>query len=100
MTEPPTCRRSRSRTLTTRSRRECSYSMMPPDKLRSLALDLNETAPRSPYAPLGASFPAVAARLVAKCRAELPGPAGSYHDNCPVDRQLVAATGLEAAAFS
>ena len=52
--------------------------MMPPDKLRSLALDLNQTAPRSPYAPLGASFPAVAARLVDKCRAELPGRAGSY----------------------
>src|SRR6266478_4624818 len=45
--------------------------MMHPDKLRNLALDLNETAPRSPYAPLGASFPAVAARLVDKCRAEL-----------------------------
>ena len=99
MTEPPTCRRSRSRTLTARSRRECSYSMMPPDKLRSLALDLNETAPRSPYAPLGASFPAVAARLVDKCRAELLGRAGSYHYNCPMDRRFFAASGLEPAAL-
>src|SRR5438093_7055148 len=99
MTEPPTCRRSRWRTLTTRSRRECSYSMMPPDKLRSLALDLNETAPRSPYAPLGASFPTVAARLVDKCRAELVGRAGSYHYNCPMDSRFFAATGLEPAAL-
>ena len=73
--------------------------MMPPDKLRSLALDLNQTAPRSPYAPLGASFPAVAARLVDKCRAELLGRAGSYHYNCPMDRRFFAATGLEPAAL-
>src|SRR5438270_7334918 len=73
--------------------------MMPPDKLRSLALDLNETAPRSPYAPLGASFPAVAARLVDKCRAELLGRAGSYHYNCPMDRRFFAASGLEPAAL-
>src|SRR2546429_5344195 len=99
MTEPPPCRRSRSRTLTARSRRECSYSMMPPDKLRSLALDLNETAPRSPYAPLGASFPAVAARLVDKSPAELLGRAGSYHYNCPMDRRVFAATRLQPAAL-
>ena len=85
--------------MTSRSRRECSYSVMPPDKLRSLALDLNQTAPRSPYAPLGASFPAVAARLVDKCRAELLGRAGSYHYNCPMDRRFFAATGLEPAAL-
>jgi len=85
--------------LTSRSRRECSYLVMPPDKLRSLALDLNQTAPRSPYAPLGASFPAVAARLVDKCRAELLGRAGSYHYNCPMDRRFFAATGLEPAAL-
>ena len=72
---------------------------MPPDKLRSLALDLNQTAPRSPYARLGASFPAVAARLVDKCRAELLGRAGSYHYNCPMDRRFFAATGLESAAL-
>ena len=87
------------KTLTTRSRRECSCAMMPPDKLRSLALDLNQTAPRSPYAPLGASFPAVAARLVDKCRAELLGRAGSYHYNCPMDRRFFVATGLEPAAL-
>jgi hypothetical protein len=85
--------------LTTRSRRECSSIVMPPEKLRSLALDLNQTAPRSPYAPLGASFPAVAARLIDKCRAELLGQAGSYHYNCPMDRRFFAATGLKPAAL-
>jgi hypothetical protein len=73
--------------------------MMPPDKLRSLALDLNQTAPRSPYAPLEASFPAVAARLVDKCRAELLGQAGSYHYDCPMDRRFFAATGIDPAAL-
>src|SRR2546423_15193983 len=73
--------------------------MMPPDKLRSLALDLNQTAPRSPYAPLGASFPAVAARLVDKSRGELLGRAGSPHYNCPMDRRFFAASGLEPAAL-
>jgi Domain of unknown function (DUF5069) len=66
------------------------------EKLRALAPDLTQTAPRSPYAALTHSFPAVAARLVDKCRAELVGRAGSYHYNCPMDRRFFAATGLEA----
>ena len=73
--------------------------MMAPEKLSKLALDLNQTAPRSPYASLGPSFPAVAARLVDKCRAELLGRAGSYHYNCPMDRRFFAATGLDPAAL-
>lgn len=60
------------------------------------APDLNRTAPRSPRAPLGRDFPALAARLVDKCRAELAGTGGAYHYDCPLDRRFFAATGLEA----
>ena len=86
-------------TLTTHSRRECSCAMLVPDKLRNLALDLNQTAPRSPYVSLGGSFPVVAARVVDKCRAELLGQEGSYHYNCPMDRRFFTATGLKPAAL-
>jgi hypothetical protein len=48
------------------------------ERLRTLALNLNRTSPRSPYTALGNVFPAVAARLVDKCRAELLGQSGSY----------------------
>jgi Domain of unknown function (DUF5069) len=65
-------------------------------RLRALAPDLNRTAPRSPRAPLGEDFPALAARLVDKCRAELAGLGGSYQYNCLLDRRFFAATGLEA----
>ena len=41
-------------------------------------------------------FPAVGARLVDKCRAELLGQSGSYEYNCPMDRMFFAATGIEA----
>jgi hypothetical protein len=68
------------------------------EKLRALALDLNRTAPRSPRAALG-NFPAVAARLVDKCRAELVGRSGAYHYNCPMDRKFFAACGLDAEAL-
>ena len=47
------------------------------EKLRALAPGLNRSAPRSPYVALGEEFPAVAARLVDKCRAELLGQRGS-----------------------
>ena len=66
------------------------------ERLRALAFDLNRTSPRSPYTGLGKAFPAVAARLVDKCRAELLGQSGSYEYNCPMDRMFFAATGLEA----
>ena len=58
------------------------------EKVRALALDLNRSAPRSPRAALG-NFPAVAARLLDKCRAELVGWSGSYHYNCPMDRKFL-----------
>ncbi|MEP6936928.1 MAG: DUF5069 domain-containing protein [Chthoniobacterales bacterium] len=69
---------------------------MNPANLRALAPDLNQTAPRSPRAALGEHFPAVAARAVDKCRAELVGQSGSYHYDCPMDRRFFAATGLNA----
>jgi hypothetical protein len=69
-----------------------------PEKLRALALDLNRTAPRSPRAALG-NFPAVAARLIDKCRAELVSRSGAYHYNCPMDRKFFAACGLDAEAL-
>jgi Domain of unknown function (DUF5069) len=67
------------------------------EKLRALTLDLNRRAPRSPRAALG-NFPAVAARLVDKSRAELLGWSGSYH-YCPMDRKFFAACGLNAEAL-
>src|SRR5262249_30039010 len=66
------------------------------EKLRTLALDLNRTSPRSPYAALANAFPAVAARLVDKCRADLIGQGGSYQYNCPMDQMFFAATGIKA----
>jgi hypothetical protein len=68
------------------------------EQLRALALDLDRTAPRSPRIALG-NFPAVAARLVDKCRAELVGRSGAYHYNCPMDRKFFAACGLDAKAL-
>jgi hypothetical protein len=65
------------------------------ERLSKLALNLNRTSPRSPYAALGNVFPAVADRLVDKCRAELLGQGGSYEYNCPMDRMFFAATGVE-----
>ncbi len=66
------------------------------EKLRALAPDLDRTSPRSPGTALGENFPAVAARLVDKCLAELVGRSGSYHYDCPMDRRFFAATGLDA----
>ena len=66
------------------------------EKLRAQAPDLNRSAPRSPYVALGNEFPAVAARMVDKWRAELLGQSGAYHYNCPMDRQFFVAVGLEA----
>ncbi len=66
------------------------------EKLCAMTLDLTRTAPRSPYVELSKEFPAVAARLVDKCRAELLGQSGSYRYNCPLDRRFFAAAGLEA----
>jgi len=59
--------------------------LMANQKLLALALDLTRRAPRGVLAPLGV-YGAVVARMVDKCRAELAGTPGSYHYNCPLDR--------------
>lgn len=69
------------------------------ERLRPLAPDLTRRAPRSPYAALTEVLPAVAARLVDKCRAELAGQSGDYHYNCPLDQKFFGATGLRAGAL-
>lgn len=69
------------------------------ERLRSLVRDLNRIAPRSPYATLSPDFPAVAARLVDKCRADLLKLQGEYHYNCPMDQRFFRAVGLEADAL-
>jgi hypothetical protein len=69
------------------------------ERLRSQTPDLTCHAPRSPYVALSREFPAVAARLLDKCRAELLGRNGDYHYDCPMDRQFLTATGLEAEAL-
>jgi hypothetical protein len=52
--------------------------LMRSEKLRAIGPNLNRYAPRSSYAALSKEFPAVAARLVDKCREELLGRNGSY----------------------
>ncbi|RBP45737.1 uncharacterized protein DUF5069 [Roseimicrobium gellanilyticum] len=69
------------------------------ERLRALARDLNQLAPRSPYDTLSPDFPAVAARLVDKCRADLLNLQGEYHYNCPMDQRFFRAVGLEAGAL-
>ena len=74
--------------------------VMNTEKLRVFAPHLNCIAPRSPYAALGQEFPVFGARVVDKCRVGLLGQSGSYHYNCPMDRQFFEAAGLEADAVS
>jgi Domain of unknown function (DUF5069) len=63
-------------------------------KLAALAPDLRLAAPRSLRASLGV-YPAIAARVLDKCRAELAGQAGSYHYNCPLDQAFFRFTGID-----
>lgn len=63
-----------------------STSVVVSDKVKSLALDLLATYPRSPRAKLGGYV--VAARAVDKCRAVLAGTAGEYHYDCPLDNMF------------
>jgi hypothetical protein len=77
---------------------ESNPAPQPAAKLAGLARDLRVQAPRSVFAPLG-PIPAVAARAVDKCRAELVGKAGPYRYNCPLDRQFFSFAGLDADAL-
>lgn len=71
--------------------------MDPAEKLRLLAKDLTKDFPRSPRETLGGYV--LAARMLDKCRAVLAGTQGAYHYNCPLDRQLLDFTGIDAEAF-
>jgi hypothetical protein len=77
---------------------ESNAAPQPAVTLAGLARDLRVQAPRSVCAPLG-PIPAVAARAVDKCRAELVGRAGPYRYNCPLDRQFFGFAGLDAEAL-
>jgi hypothetical protein len=77
---------------------ETNATPQPAARLAGLARDLRVQAPRSVLAPLG-PIPAVAARAVDKCRAELVGQAGPYRYHCPLDRQFFGFAGLDADAL-
>lgn len=78
--------------------RENHAAPQPAIKRAGLARDLRVQASRSVFAPLG-PIPAVAARAVDKCRAELVGRAGPYRYNCALDRQFFGFAGFDAAAL-
>lgn len=67
------------------------------ENLKTLASDLTKTYPRSPRETLGGYV--VAARTLDKCRALLAGTNGEYHFDCPLDRQFLEFTGINAEAF-
>ena len=65
--------------------------------IADLALDLNQTPPRSPRVSLGGYV--VAARTLDKSRAELNESLGDYHFDCPLDNLFFDFTGITAEAF-
>jgi len=67
------------------------------ENLKTLASDLTKTYPRSPRETLGGYV--VAARTLDKCRAVLAGTNGEYHFDCPLDRQFLEFTDINAEAF-
>lgn len=67
------------------------------EKLKTLALDLTKTFPRSPRETLAGYV--VAARILDKCRAVLNDTAEEYLYNCPLDRYFFDFTGIDADAF-
>src|SRR5262245_33249555 len=62
----------------------------PMSRIRPLALTLGAC-----LEPVANVFPAVAAWLVDKCRAELLGQLGEYHYNYPLDRKFSETAALE-----
>ncbi len=67
------------------------------DRIKELALDLNETPPRSPRETLGGYV--VLGRALDKCRAELNGTLGDYHFDCPLDNEFLGFAEISAEAF-
>lgn len=67
------------------------------DQLKLIALDLTQSFPRSPRETLAGYV--IAGRTLDKCRATAAGTAGEYHFDCPLDRQFLDFTGIDASAF-
>jgi len=67
------------------------------DKLKLLAKDLTREYPRSPRETLAGYV--IAARMLDKGRAVIAGTQGEYHFDCPLDRQFLDFTGVDADAF-
>jgi hypothetical protein len=67
------------------------------EKLKSLALDLTQTFPRSPRATLAGYI--VAARVLDKCRATLNGTNGEYNFDCPMDHYFLDFAGIKSEDF-
>jgi hypothetical protein len=57
------------------------------DKVKTLAVNLNNGYPRSPYESLGDIV--LLPRAIDKCRAELLGLQGEYHYDCPVSHMFL-----------
>ncbi len=74
-----------------------TFTMQNQDKLQLLALDLTKAFPRSPRETLAGYV--IAGRTLDKCRAVVAGTNGEYHYDCPLDRQFLGFTGIEAGAF-
>ena len=79
----------------------CRFSKFPrcmnAERIKELALDLSEAAPRSPRETLGGYV--IAGRALDKCRAELNGTLGDYHFDCPLDNEFLGFAEISAAAF-
>ena len=65
--------------------------------LSEIALDLSQTAPRSPRTTVGGYV--VAGRTLDKCRSELNESLGDYHFDCPLDNLFFDFTGITADSF-
>jgi hypothetical protein len=68
-----------------------------PNSVKSWALDLTTSYPRSPRALLGGYV--LAARMLDKCRAVLNGSQGDYEFDCGLDRHFLGFSGINAEEF-
>src|SRR5271170_6484095 len=61
--------------------------------VKKLAPDLTKGFPHSPHAMLGGYV--LARRAVDKCRADIAGTIGEYHDDCPLDNIFLGFAGIK-----
>ena len=73
-----------------------SPSIAMPD-IKTLALDLTKSFPRSPRATLAGYV--IAGRTLDKCRAVVAGTNGDYHFDCPLDNQFLGFAEISAEDF-